>query len=149
MIEISELKPEDMDAAAVAFSAFFVEAKALGKYNPTFCSAYWKDLYANNRSVSLIAKDKSGAMVGIYAGILGLDPVTGTPTAYEAIWYVMPENKGLGIRMHRKWEEMCRKRGATRFMVGHSKNWQCLDMERLYSRLGYQPYEITYVKETT
>jgi GNAT superfamily N-acetyltransferase len=146
-ITISEVDPEELDAVVTAFASFFSEGRLPGTYDPAFCAEYWRRVHADGRSVSLLAKTSEGVMVGVYMGLLAKDMLTGQTSAYECVWYVMPEYKGLGLRLHRRWEKLCLSRGATRFIAGHLCNWRCTDMPKLYEKLGFQPYEVLYVKD--
>ena len=145
MVTITELQEDEVGAAATAFSSFFAECGAAGRYNVDYCTAYWTEMFRAGRVVCVVAKDPAGIMVGVCAGLILLDMFTGLPTCYEAIWYVMPEHKGVGIKLFKRWEKLSRERGAVRLVAGHGK-WQCVDMKKLYNRMGYEPYETTYLK---
>jgi hypothetical protein len=147
MIEIREVSSEEMNAVTVAFSSFFAEGGLPGKYDAVACAEYWRNLIDQERSVSLVAVDASGKMVGVYMGLIAPDMLTGQTTAYECVWYVQPEYKGIGVKLHKRWERLCIQRGVTRFIAGHLSNWSCTDMPTLYKQLGYQPYEIIYIKD--
>jgi hypothetical protein len=148
MIEISELKPEEIPAAASAFATFYSEGGIPGKFDSAAATSYWLDAHAVGRAVMLVAKEGE-KMVGIIMGVLSPDLYTGETTAYECVWCVLPEYTGVGLRLYRKWEKECRAKGAVIFIAGHLPKWQCLNMASLYKRLGYQPHEVTYIKRTT
>ncbi len=81
-------------------------------------------------------------------GMLGLatyqHPMSGEFVAGELFWWVDPAYRGnVGVRLLNRAENWVKSRGARRlYMIAPNE-----DVERLYSRLGYQRVEVSYQKE--
>lgn len=79
-------------------------------------------------------------------GMMGLmryrHPMSGELTASEVMWWIDPEHRGSGVRLFRVGEAWALASGATVIqMIAPSP-----EVERFYTRVGYEPVERTFQK---
>lgn len=83
---------------------------------------------------------------GQVVGMIGLmrypHPMSGETTAAEVMWWVDPAHRGCGLRLFRAGERWARAQGARVVqMIAPT-----VDVEQLYTRLGYGPVERVFQK---
>jgi GNAT superfamily N-acetyltransferase len=84
---------------------------------------------------------ESGDQVTGMIAMLAFDhPYSGTRTASEAVWWVDPEHRGVGLRLLRAAEDWAKENGAKVMqMVAPTE-----EIGALYARLGFKPIETSY-----
>lgn len=116
-------------------------------------SVYAQKIHANAEaltrlSLGLLASPDAVIYVaeagGTVVGMMGLmryeHPMSGEPTASEIMWWVEPDARGSGVRLFRVGEAWAKATGATVIqMIAPSP-----EVERFYTRVGYEPVERTY-----
>lgn len=84
-------------------------------------------------------------------GMLGFlqypDINDGETVITETFWYVLPQHRGDGLKLLRKFEDVAKERGAKRVIMGHLKALMPEALSHLYTRLGYKELETTYIKD--
>lgn len=103
----------------------------------------------------LVAENRDGVVVG-GLGLLAMPhPFTAQPFADELVWWVEPEYRGslVGPKLYQAGEAWARERGLALLkmvapMVRNEEGKLVVsEVGRWYERQGYQPCEVSYVKE--
>jgi GNAT superfamily N-acetyltransferase len=90
----------------------------------------------------LLVDDRGGALVGMLGGFVYDHPISGSRTAVEMFWYVMPEFRGAGIRLLKRFERWAHDAGASLLqMIAPSS-----EVGSMYERMGFTYVETTYQK---
>lgn len=88
----------------------------------------------------VLVSESEDQVTGMIALVAFDHPYSGTRTASEAVWWVDPEHRGVGLRLLQAAEGWAKEKGA-KAMVMVAPNEA---IGRLYMRLGYKPIETSY-----
>lgn len=87
-----------------------------------------------------------GKLVGLIAGFIAVNPISGNKYFHEQMWYVSKPYRKYGIKLLRSMEIRCMSEGIKTFVLIHMGNLKPEKMRGLYEHLGYQFLEAHYVK---
>lgn len=94
----------------------------------------------NGESSIIFVAQRGGRVVGMMGLLAYVHPMSNEPTVTEVMWWVDPEQRGPGLQLFRLGESWAAQRGATVVqMIAPSP-----EVERFYTRVGYEPVERTY-----
>jgi len=146
---IRELTPEELPKLIEVGTAFFVEAKLKGQFNPDHFVKVWGHLIDSRKAMILVpdASDDVGILAFI-GGTVAENLLSKDIEATEAFWYVKPEARktGIGIRLLQEFEARARARGALRCWMANLVDLNDEQMVKLYTKLGYVLKEKFYQK---
>jgi GNAT superfamily N-acetyltransferase len=98
-------------------------------------------LVESDASVVYVA-ERDARIVGMIGLMRYPHPMSGETTAAEVMWWVDPAHRGCGLRLFRAGERWATAQGARVVqMIAPT-----VDVERLYTRLGYGPVERVFQK---
>jgi hypothetical protein len=147
---IRPLKHDELSLTRGPAQAFFAESGIDGVLDfEHFCASWGKLIELDIACVMLYFGGNNEAQ-GIIGGTVTPCTMTGQPIAQEAFWWVSPHLRGkspAGLNLLRKWEWWAKGKSAVRAYVGNLYRLNDQAMRQLYSRLGYDPLEIHYVKQ--
>lgn len=142
-MNIRHLGPwEEEDMLPIA-QQFHAEANLGGTFDPAFCLAAWRSLGTQRAAFALYKGDQ---VVGVLAGFIAPQFMTGALIAQEMFWYVLPEHRGSisGVRMFHEFEKWATERKAYGIiMASLAAN---PSVEELYKKRGYCHIESHYLK---
>lgn len=88
-----------------------------------------------------------GKMCGILSGNITQSLVGGEKIFNTLLWYVDPDYKKHGLKLLRHVEGLLKERGYNKMVFSHSTGKNCDRMAKLYKAIGFEPFEIQYIKE--
>lgn len=124
---------------------FFAEGKLLGTLNPAPFVSGWQRLLNGGGGV-LLGIYRERELLGAIGGLVFPDFPTGDLVAQELFWFVLPGQRGAGLRLLRAFELRCAMRGAKRLLMIHLAGLNDAAMTRVYERTGYTLLEKIYSK---
>ena len=99
-----------------------------------------------NMGIVLVA-EKEGVVVGLIGGrFVSGDQMTMGMFFEEVIWYVEPENRGLGLLLYKDLMRICEERGCKGIAMTAYCNKHLPAVERLYIKSGFKELERKYYK---
>lgn len=137
---------EEEDMLPIA-EQFYNEARELtknevGTFDPVACLYSWRSIPIR----CAMGLFKGGNLVGVLAGFIAPQFMTGQPIAQEVFWYVSPEHRGgtAGVKLFLEFEKWATDNKAYGIvMASLSENPQVGD---LYRRKGYTHLESHHLK---
>lgn len=147
-MSIRAITPDELWLTRDVARSFFDESGIGGELNFQHFCEQWSRLISLDAASIMIYFDYHDVPQGIIGGLCTQCTMTEDMTAQEVFWWVHPALRGSphGIRLLREWEKWARSRGAKRIYVGNLYRLNNETMHSIYSRLGYEPTEIHYVK---
>jgi len=127
--------------------SFFEEAKLPGEFDARNCVATWTGLLTSGIGILGWESDAQGTALGAVGGVIFPDMFTGELRAMEAFWYVLPQHRGLGLKLFRWFERQAVARNARRIIMVHMESLNPDKLAVFYQRSGYVPLERSYIKE--
>lgn len=122
---------------------FHAESNLGATFHPEACLANWRSL--RFRAAIGMFTEK-GELVGVLAGFLAPQFMTGVLLAQEMFWYVKPEHRGglTGIRMFNEFEKWAQEKKA--FGIVMASLTQGEGVAELYKKRGYVHIESHHLK---
>ena len=127
--------------------SFFDEGKMPGGFKPEVFLTNWRRLLVTSQGVVLGMFRADGAIMGALGGLLAPDLNNGDLLAVECFFYMIPSERGSGVRLLYAYEDWARSQGCIRAAMVHLQHLQPERLGQLYERLGYRKIEVCYVKE--
>lgn len=140
-----ELETLNIDLVA---NSFFTECQLPGHFCHEAFIHNWKLIFdAKLGAMWKLVID--GKIVGLMGGILSPDMLDGQLIATEAFWYVHPDfrRSKWGLKLIAYFEQWARSCRAQRLIMAHLLVGFPESLAAYYSRKGFRPVEINYVKE--
>lgn len=139
---------QDLKEIAPYGKAFYEEGNLVGNYDPETFVKNWTVFLEKGLGVIFIM-ESMGKFAGALGGILFMDPNNNDVSATELFWYVLPEHRnGIEpVRLLLAFEHWAKEMGARRVSMMHTFGTQVEQLSGIYTRLGYRPLEVHYVKE--
>ena len=117
------------------------------KFSPSAFLHYWRWVLSGDSGIMLLAKEH-GVVVGGIGGIITKFQTSEVLNFVEMFYWVSESHRGsLALKLIRKLEKECKKRGAQRIVMACMENSMPERVERLYLSLGYKPMERHFMKE--
>jgi GNAT superfamily N-acetyltransferase len=133
---------EQLDALA---KKFFVEGQMKGEIGEdTFSTGLRK--YVDMDVATCFTLVDGSVVKGMIGGMVTIDFVTQDLVCTEMFWYVDPDHRRQGIKLHRALEIEAKNRGCARIYMVHLAKLNANKMEKYYLRCGYEPQEVFYTK---
>lgn len=147
-LTIKVIEENDLDLCRDCFFNFFNESKVPGKPNFEFWKSEWKKWIELKIGV-LLAYLHDNKVVGVLGTIYYNDSLTGDKEAVESFWFCLKEFRGksIGIKLLKAFERMAKDLQVVRIKMIHLINEHQDTMRDIYTRLGYKPFEVGYIKE--
>jgi len=143
-MEIRKLGHTDFLPTINLIDKFFEES--LAEFGSTVDTDFIAGLFTKVRETSFVAvKDKE--VVGLLAGQIVTDTLSGEATYAELMWFVLKEHRSCGARLLKFVEDWVKEKGMKRMMMVHMCNGKEDQLREFYKRLGYRPMEVHYIKE--
>ena len=142
-MNIRRLGPwEEEDILPIA-EQFHAEAHLGGTFDPSFCLAAWQSLGTQRAAFAMF---KDGQIVGVLAGFIAPQFMTGVMLAQEMFWYVKPEHRGSlsGVRMFQEFEKWATEKQAYGIVMASLADNP--PVAELYKKRGYRHIESHYLK---
>ena len=145
---IRPLKIHELPLALEGGESFFQEGKLPGKFNGPYFLSCWTDYLKSGTGefIGLLSDDER-SLRGALGAIFYRDPFTSDLVAVEQFWYVMPDDRGDGIRLFDVFIASARERGCRRVMMIHLKGLYPDALRRLYERRGFKEIETSFVRQ--
>jgi RimJ/RimL family protein N-acetyltransferase len=142
---IREATEEDIFDILVLAREFSKEAPETHKWNKEKTDAFLHNIIKNNNAIIFVlVKDDEvvGAIVGVVTEMFMANKIVAT----ELAWFVSKEARGTpgSVKLIKKYEDWAKSCGADYVVLGDIKGIS--DLGNLYSRLGYDATETTYMK---
>ena len=109
----------------------------------------WRSLQQNNGLPAILFLLRDGNKIfGLLGGVTFDDPLTGLRYAAEVVWRVSPEagGQGWGLKLLQRFEWWAGSQGCKRIVL-HGSTKEEVALCQKIGPLGYNPYQIEYVKE--
>ena len=142
---IKEVPVEDMDKAAELGTKFFQEAGLPGTLNPELFKKNWTYLIASGTG-KMFGLYEEGVFVGAIGVIISPDLNDGELVASEAFWFIHPSKRGGGLKLLLHFLSYAKEIGCVRVIMVHLFNQNREQLSKLYTKLGFAPVEVHYVK---
>jgi len=139
--EIRRAAPDDLERLVEMGIRFASETKYrdLVHVSPEKLSQTLVEISTSPTGVVFVS-ESDGRVTGMIAMLIFEHPYSGTTTASEALWWVDPEHRGVGLRLLRTAERWAQENDAKIMqMVAPDER-----IGSLYERLGYRPVETSY-----
>lgn len=91
--------------------------------------------------------EKDGDVIGGIGGICGPDLHFPRTMAVETFWFVLPEHRGIGMKLLDRFEGWAKEKKCDCVALVHLSDSYPDILEKLYSRRGYLLAEKHYLKE--
>ena len=143
-IEIRLMETKDFEETAKMIIEFNNEILgSLGFYYnlPHFCEELKE--YVGTTFIGV----KEGKIIGVIGGKFFKIPFVENKAYVEAIWFVRPEYRTLGIKLMAKLESWCKEQGVKYILASRMNEYKAESFDKLYRRLGFVPYEVNYIKD--
>lgn len=139
---------EELSTIAPYGKAFYEEGNLVGTYDPETFRKTWSAFLGKGLGV-IFVMEIAAKFAGALGGILFLDPNNNDLVATELFWYVLPEyrNSVESVRLLVAFERWAKEMDARRVSMMHTFGSQVEQLSAIYTRLGYRPLEVHYVKE--
>jgi len=86
-------------------------------------------------------------VLGTIGAMISEDFITDDLICTEMFWYVDPDHRRQGIKLHKALEVEAKKRGCERIYMVHLAKLKADKLERYYRKCGYEPLEVFYSKD--
>lgn len=139
------LTSSDLDEAMDLLQKFRDSAPVPGRLDRSVFSANWNQLFELGAG-TIIGYFSENKLIGCIGLILSKDINDADMVAQEAFWFVDPSKRGIGIKLLMWAEKWAKDNGFVRILMGHLNNEEGKHLPSIFSRLGYSPAEVTYVK---
>jgi len=136
---------DDLPVVADIGKLFFEEGKLPGKLIPEVFIRTWESFLTSGAG-GILLLENDGAAIGMLGFLKYPDINDGETVMSETFWYVKPDQRGGGLRLLKRFEDIAREQGAKRVIMAHLKNLMPAELEHLYVRRGYKPTETNYLK---
>ena len=143
---VREANDDDYKQLDSLCQKFFKEGGLKGVPN-NFSTGLRKHVDAGFALCLVLVRD--GVVLGTIGSMISEDFITGDLICTEMFWYVEPQYRRHGIRLHKALEAEAKNRGCERIYMVHLAKLKADKLERYYKRCGYEPLEIFYSKELT
>jgi GNAT superfamily N-acetyltransferase len=143
--EIRAAKVEDLPRLVRLAEQFYASSRFLQGFKLERFCATWSQLIESGVGGICLAED-GGDLVGALGGVAYPDPNSGDLVATEFFWFVDPHRRGCGLRLYREFEAWARRLGCSQIRMVHLVDSMPDQLERLYTRLGYEKAEVHFVK---
>jgi GNAT superfamily N-acetyltransferase len=90
---------------------------------------------------------KQDVVVGTIGAMISEDFITNDLICTEMFWYVEPDHRRQGIKLHKALEKEAKKYGCERIYMVHLAKLKADKLERYYRKCGYEPLEVFYSKD--
>lgn len=98
-------------------------------------------------NADIFVADTGAELVGCIALHVFAHPMSGELTAAEMVWWVVPEARGVGVRLYRRAEQWAKEAGAVFLQmiapVAHA------NVGHFYEMIGFTPVETMYQRRLT
>lgn len=143
---IRELTTDDLPTLLPLCREFQAEGGLPGEFVSEKFICSWNNFITLKMGV-VFGMYRDGKVVGMLGGIAYNDLNDGKMVVMEMFWYVVKEFRGMGLKLLKTFEAWAIKRGAARLCMACLAGLNSDSMSSLYSRLGYRPLDLTFVKE--
>ena len=92
----------------------------------------------------VLVMKRGSSIIGTLGFFAVQDPNDGALVAQEAFWFVRQDERGAGLRLLAKYEEVAKALGATRMSMAHINGLMDEKLEHLFTRRGYKATETHY-----
>jgi len=146
-LEISEAKVGDLvNCLGCALSFHEIYQKGVPFSGLAFLN-FWTPILEQGNGVMLLLK-ADGRVVGGIGGVITRFQTSTEQHLVEMFWWVDPEWRGRkAITLLKEWEKWGIDRGVDSILMTYMESSEPEKMKRLYTSLGYAPFESHYVKE--
>lgn len=145
---IKAASPADIHAVAV-MAKNFEDHTAHVKVDPDYTAKVYLNMIAKGIGVVFALLNKEGEIVGGIGGLKGPDLHFPRTVAVETFWFILPEYRGEGLKLLRRFEEWAVENKCDAVAMIHLVDSQPEILERIYERRGYELIEKHYVKVLT
>lgn len=145
MTTIRDIACDEVPLLLDGARTFFAEGGLLGALNPRTFVEGWQRLLASGSGM-LLGVFRERQLIGAIGGVIHPDFVTGEVVAQEMFWFMLPGERGSGIRLFKQYELKAALRGAKRILMVHLADLNDDAMGKLYGRMGYAMMEKIYAK---
>lgn len=141
-MSIRRLGPWEEEDLLPLAQQFHAEAAIGAEFHRAACLANWRSL-PNRVAFALF---KEGELVGVLAGFIAPQFMTGVMLAQEMFWYVKPEHRGgtAGVRMFQEFEKWATEQRAYGIVMASLADNP--PVAELYKKRGYRHIESHYLK---
>ena len=145
-MEFRKVKHEDFGGVINLIKEFYEES--IKEFGSTIDLNFLIGVFDKLKGTSFLA-EKDGKVVGLLAGEMVGDLLSGEATYAEIMWFVSKDHRSCGARLLRFVEKWVTEQGIKRMMMVHMCNAKEGQLREFYARLGYRPMEVHYIKELT
>lgn len=92
----------------------------------------------------VLVYERAGQIVGMLGALATHHPHSGDSVMSELFWYVVPECRGVGVRLLQEAEHWAIARGITKSLVVAPEG---APVASLYIRMSYKPLERQFIKD--
>lgn len=136
---------DDLPRLVALAEEFYASSQHLEGFRLDVFSATWSQLLGSGIGV-IFLQEEGDDVLGALGGVAYPDPNSGALMATEFFWFVRGDRRGGGLRLYRAFEGWARDRGCRQIRMVHLLDSMPEQLQRLYTRLGYQAAEIHYTK---
>lgn len=128
---------------------FSIAAKRRHPFNEKHFEAVWTTLLATNIGTILYEENDDGKILGVIAAVFSADMFSGLLVAAETFWFILPDARGqhLSSRLLDAYEAEAKVRGCQDILMVTLATLSPEIVGAIYSRRGFVPLEVIYVKE--
>lgn len=94
----------------------------------------------------LVLENKDGKVIGLLAGKIISDPMSGAKIFQEVVWYVAKAHRRYGVFLIKEMEGRLRSEGIKVMIMVHMGNSMPEKVARFYEGMGYTHLECHYIK---
>ncbi|MCK4578010.1 MAG: GNAT family N-acetyltransferase [Candidatus Marinimicrobia bacterium] len=135
---------DDYDGVIQLIREFYTEA--IKEYGSVIDIDFLTKIFFEMKDTSFLVEE-NGEIVGLLAGKIVTDLLSGESTYAEVMWFMTAEKRRYGTRLLKFVEDWAKNRGMRRMMMVHMCNDKKDQLADFYARIGYRPMEVHYIKE--
>ncbi len=123
----------------------FEECTKFVKVNPVIMASTYSKFIRDGVG-GIIISLSDNAVSGGLGFIISNDLHSGEKIAVETFWYVLPEFRGIGIKLLDEFEKLAKENSCDNIAMVHLEDSSPEVLERLYKKRGYKLVERHYVR---
>ncbi len=94
----------------------------------------------------LVLENGNGNLIGLLAGKIINEPMSGAKIFQEVVWYVLKAHRKYGLLLIKAMENRLKDEGIKAMIMVHMGNSMPEKLARLYERMGYKHLECHFFK---
>lgn len=146
-MHVKIVQPDEFDKCLPAAERFHSIYDPNVQFSGDQFKRFWNGVYGNHNGFIIGLYNEHSEVIGGVGGIITEFMTSEALTCVEMFWYVDEEYRGTwGIKLLKYFEEMAKASGCVRIAMAYMENSMPERVQKLYTKMGYTPYEHHWMK---